>query len=336
VTERILVVGPSWVGDMVMAQSLYISLQQRFQNALIDVIAPPWSLSIVARMKHVNRGIALPLSHGEFGFSTRRKLGRSLRDDRYTRAIVLPRSWKAALLPFFARIPQRTGYRGEMRMGLLNDIRVLDKSVLTMTVQRYVSLGLASESPQPPVIPNPRLTVDVDNQQRVIEALGLESEQKAVALMPGAEYGPAKQWPAKYFFSLAQMLVKRGFQVWVLGSEKEKRVGDDIANSQPNVYNLCGKTKLEDVIDLLAATRFAVSNDSGLMHVAAAVDIPIVAIYGSSSADFTPPLTDKKYILSRDLECSPCFERHCPLGHYRCLKELRPGHVLDTISSLMD
>jgi heptosyltransferase-2 len=321
---------------MVMAQSLYISLQQRFKNAVIDVIAPPWSLPIVARMNHVNRGIALPLLHGEFGFSVRRKLGHSLRDYGYTRTIVLPRSWKAALLPFFARIPQRTGYRGEMRMGLLNDIRVLDASVLTMTVQRYVSLGFAPESPQPPDIPDPKLTVDMDNQRHVTEALGLEREQKAVALMPGAEYGPAKQWPVEYFLSLAQMFVKKGFQVWVLGSEKEKRLGDDIANNQASVYNLCGKTRLEDVIDLLAAARFAVSNDSGLMHVAAAVGIPVVAIYGSSSADFTPPLTDKKYILSRGLECSPCFERHCPLGHYRCLKELRPGYVLDTISSLMD
>jgi heptosyltransferase-2 len=320
---------------MVMAQSLYISLQQRFKNAVIDVIAPPWSLPIVARMNNVNRGIALPLSHGEFGFSIRRKLGHSLRDYGYTRTIVLPRSWKAALLPFFARIPQRTGYRGEMRMGLLNDIRVLDTSVLTMTVQRYVSLGFAPESPQPPDIPDPRLTVDMENQRHVTEALGLEREQKAVALMPGAEYGPAKQWPAEYFLSLAQMFVKKGFQVWVLGSEKEKRLGEDIANNQAGVYNLCGKTRLEDVIDLLAAARFAVSNDSGLMHVAAAVGIPVVAIYGSSSADFTPPLTDKKYILSRGLECSPCFERHCPLGHYRCLKELRPGYVLDTISSLM-
>jgi len=335
-TERILVVGPSWVGDMVMAQSLYIKLQQRFENPLIDVIAPQWSRPIVARMPEVQRGIGLPLSHGEFGFSTRREIGTSLRDHRYTRAIVLPRSWKTALLPFFAGIPQRTGYRGEMRFGLLNDIRILDKSVLTQTVQRYVSLGLAENSPQPPETPNPRLSVDLENQRRVLKNLALDSARPAIGFMPGAEYGPAKQWPAEYFSVLAGKLAKQGFQVWIFGSEKEKSLGEEIVAGQALIHNLCGKTSLEDVIDLMAATRLAVSNDSGLMHVAAAVDIPVVAIYGSSSADFTPPLTDKKYILSRKLECAPCFKRHCPLGHYRCLKELHPEQVFDTISTIVD
>ncbi len=335
-TERILVVGPSWVGDMVMAQSLYIKLHQRFENPLIDVVAPQWSSPIVARMPEVQRGIGLPLSHGEFGFSTRREIGTSLRDHRYTRAIVLPRSWKVALLPFFAGIPQRTGYRGEMRFGLLNDIRILDKSVLTQTVQRYVSLGLAENSPQPPETPNPRLRVDLENQKRVLKDLALDFDRPAIGFMPGAEYGPAKQWPAEYFSSLAGGLAKQGFQVWIFGSEKEKGLGEEIVAGQTDIHNLCGKTSLEDVIDLMAATRLAVSNDSGLMHVAAAVDIPVVAIYGSSSADFTPPLTDKKYILSRKLECAPCFERRCPLGHYRCLKELHPAQVFDTISTIVD
>ena len=334
-TERILVVGPSWVGDMVMAQSLYIVLHQCFESPLIDVVAPQWSLPIVARMAEVQRGIGLPLSHGEFGFSTRRRIGESLRQNRYTRAIVLPRSWKAALLPFFSGIPLRTGYRGEMRYGLLNDIRPLDKSVLTQTVQRYVSLGLAAESSEWSTAPNPRLSVNLENQGRVIKSLGLDPEQPAVGLMPGAEYGPAKQWPAEYFSSLAGDLVKLGFQVWIFGAEKEKGLGEEVVAGQALVYNLCGKTSLEDVIDLLAAARVAVSNDSGLMHVAAAVDIPVVAIYGSSSADFTPPLTSKKHVLSKDLECSPCFKRSCPLGHTRCLKEIQPGQVLDLIASIV-
>lgn len=333
-TERILIVGPSWVGDMVMAQSLYISLQQRFEEVLIDVVAPPWSLPIVARMPEVQHGIGLPLSHGEFGFSARCRIGTSLRSHRYHQSIVLPRSWKAALLPFLAGIPRRTGYRGEMRFGLLNDIRALDKSTLSQTVQRYVALGLAQESLQPPEVPTPRLSVNLDNQRHIMESLGLDSVRPIIAFMPGAEYGPAKQWPAEYYSSLAGGLIGQGFQVWIFGSEKEQRLGEEIASPHAGVHNLCGKTRLAEVIDLIAAARLAVSNDSGLMHVAAAVDIPVVAIYGSSSARFTPPLTEKKSILSRDLECSPCFERRCPLGHYRCLQEIKPEQVLDLVVSL--
>ncbi len=335
-TERILVAGPSWVGDMVMAQSLYITLHQRFKNPMIDVIAPQWSLPIVARMPEIQQGMGLPLSHGVFGFSVRRRMGHLLRQNHYTRAIVLPRSWKAALTPFFADIPQRTGYRGEMRFGLLNDIRSLDKFVLTQTVQRYVSLGLEKTSPQPPETPQPRLSINPENQRRVRKKLGLDSDRPAVAFMPGAEYGPAKQWPVEYFASLAENLAKQGVQVWILGSEKEKTLGEKIVADQTLVCNLCGKTRLEDVIDLLAVTRVAVSNDSGLMHVAAAVDIPVVAIYGSSSANFTPPLTEKKYILSQDLECRPCFERRCPLGHYHCLKAIQPERVFDLVLSILD
>jgi len=335
-TERILVVGPSWVGDMVMAQSLYISLQQRLEEALIDVVAPPWSLPIVARMPEIRRGIGLPLSHGKFGFSTRRRIGASLRSHRYHQSIVLPRSWKAALLPFFAGIPWRTGYRGELRFGLLNDIRALDKSILTQTVQRYVALGLPRESSQPPEVPAPRLSVNLDNQRYLMESLGLDSVQPIIAFMPGAEYGPAKQWPAEYYSLLAGRLIGQGFQVWIFGSENERRLGEEIASPHAGVHNLCGRTRLEEVIDLMAATRLAVSNDSGLMHVAAAVDIPVVAIYGSSSASFTPPLTEKKSILSRDLECSPCFERRCPLGHYRCLRDIKPEQVLELVASWHD
>lgn len=334
---RYLVAGPSWVGDMVMAQSLFITLKQQHPGAQIDVLAPQWSLPMLARMPEVHEGIALPLGHGEFGLGSRWKLGRQLRQRHYDRAIVTPRSFKAALVPYFAKAKIRTGYRGEMRYGLLNDIRQLDKSVLRQTVQRYVALAYPADAKQPPPIPQPKLTVDEANQQSAIAKLGLKRDGKVIGIMPGAEYGPAKCWPLDYYAALAKQLSEAGHQVWIFGSQKDNPAGETVvAGGGENVHNLCGKTSLVDAVDLIAACDAVVSNDSGLMHVAAAVAVPLVAIYGSSTPDYTPPLTDKASILYRRLECSPCFERNCPLGHTECLTGIEVDEVYRTLSPQLE
>lgn len=328
-TQQILVVGPAWVGDMVVTQSLFISLKQMNPDCHIDVLAPGWSLPLIARMPEVRRGIEMPVAHGEFAFGKLRRLGIGLRESSYDRAIVLPRKLKAALVPWFARIPRRTGYRGESRFGLINDMRPLDKSLLTQTVQRYVALGAEQSPRQAPQVPVPKLRVDQDNRARLLQALGLKTDKPIVALMPGAEYGPAKQWPPEYYAELAKSLSQAGDQVWVMGSAKEVELGASIAaDAGPAVTNLCGRTQLVDTVDLLSLCNRAVTNDSGLMHVAAAVGIPLVAIYGSSTPDYTPPLTDRADILYLRLSCSPCFERTCPLGHTQCLRQISPQHVL--------
>ena len=314
-----LVVGPSWVGDMVMAQSLLKLLKSRQPERAIDVLAPAWSLPVVARMPEVREGIAAETGHGELGLGKRRAIGRSLRG-RYDRAIVLPRSLKAALVPWFARVPVRTGYRGETRFLLINDMRPFDKAVLDQTVKRFVALG-TDRGEALPGIPYPALDVDAGNQRAAIERLGLATDRPVVAFMPGAEYGPAKCWPLDKFAALAETLSGDGFRVWILGSDKDRPAGDTIAASG-SAINVCGRTSLADVIDLLAYAQHAVSNDSGLMHVAAAVGTHTHAIYGSSSPHFTPPLTDRRTVHWLDLDCSPCFERTCPLGHLRCLKEI--------------
>jgi heptosyltransferase-2 len=325
--ERILVVGPSWVGDMVMAQSLFIVLKQRWPGCSIDVLAPAWSEPILARMPQVRNAIAMPLGHGEFSWAVRHGLGRSLAGQDYSRAIVLPRSFKSALVPFHAGIPVRTGYLGEFRIGLINDRRPLNQSVLTQTVQRFVALGLPREATLPPSVPFPALRVSPDNQAQVMERLGLSGP--AVALMPGAEYGPAKCWPLEKFAQTARVLGQRGFRVWVMGSQKDAPAGEKIVNGSDNAaINLCGKTRLEDAIDLLAASVAAITNDSGLMHVAAAVDTSVIAMYGSSTPDFTPPLTDKAQVHYLRLDCSPCFKRQCPLGHLDCLKGIQVDDVI--------
>lgn len=322
-----------------MAQSLYRLLRKRNPASEIHVVAPPWSLPILKRMPEVVRGIELDVGHGELGIARRRALGRRLRGERYTRAIVLPRSAKAALVPWFARVPRRTGFRGEWRYGLLNDVRKLDKQHLDQTVKRFVSLG--QERAEKPLESldaelRPRLRADADNLARLRAEHALTSGERLIALMPGAEYGAAKRWPAAYYGEVAATLAGAGADVVVLGSAKEREIGDAVvaAAGSSRVRNLCGRTALADVVDLLSAAAVAISNDSGLMHVAAAAGAPTVAIYGSSSPAFTPPLTDSAAILWLELECSPCFARECPLKHLRCLKELTPATVLDAAAAL--
>jgi len=332
---KVLVVGPSWVGDMVMAQALYRVLSARVPAPELHVLAPPWSLPLLARMPEVAKAIELAAGHGELKLAVRRALGTGLRAERYAQAIVLPRSLKAALVPWFARIPKRTGFRGEWRYGLLNDVRELDRVRLDQTVKRFVALGLDASAELPSELPaewRPRLRLDDANLARLRQRHGLGGEP-LVALMPGAEYGPAKRWPAPSFAALARSLAQAGRSVLLLGSGKERELGEEIRvpAASARVHNLCGETTLGDVVDLLAASDAAVSNDSGLLHVAAAAGTPVVAIYGSSSPTFTPPLTARATILYRGIECSPCFARECPLGHLRCLREIEPGHVLEAV-----
>lgn len=324
---------------MVMAQSLFKLLKARTPERALDILAPEWSLPIVARMPEVRRGIAAETAHGEFGLGKRRRIAGTLKEERYEQAIVLPRSFKSALIPWLARIPRRTGFRGESRFGLINDVRAFDPLVLDQTVKRFLALGedALGEEKGAENAGNlvkrhyPELTVDHGRQQALLQTLQLDGRKPVIALMPGAEYGPAKCWPLEYFATLSRELDDRGYSVWVFGSEKDRRSGDVIADGSAAI-NLCGKTTLADVIDLLGYAEQAVSNDSGLMHIAAAVGIHVHGIYGSSSPHFTPPLTERRDVHYLDLDCSPCFERECPLGHLRCLKDLSPQAVLARIS----
>jgi heptosyltransferase-2 len=329
----VLIVGPAWVGDMVMAQSLALALKERRRAGSIDVLAPAWSLPLIRRMPEVREAIELPVTHGALALSTRWRVGRELRPRRYDRALVLPRSFKAALVPFFAGIPERVGYRGEMRYGVLTEMRALDEQRLTQTAQRFVALGLDADAPQPPAVPEPRLAVDHGNQRRLLTELGLAPTPGVVGIMPGAEYGPAKCWPIDRFAELAARITRSDRQVWILGSEKDRASGAAIAAAcATGAENLCGRTQLEDVVDLLALARIVVTNDSGLMHVAAAAGSRVIAIYGSSSPYYTPPLTQRSSVIYRALSCSPCFARECPLGHFRCMLDISVDEVYGAVA----
>ena len=255
-----------------------------------------------------------------------------MRKAGYTHSIFLPRSWKSALVPFFAKAIVRTGFRGEMRYGLINDIRALDKNLLKQTVQRYVSHAYIGGSGQVPEIPFPEIDVDSVNRDRLIDKLGLDMSRPVIAMMPGAEYGPAKQWPEKYYQKLAALLADKGYQVWVIGSKKEKVLGEVIVDGAAQfATNLCGRTELVDAVDLLFCAEQVVSNDSGLMHVAAAVGVKLNVIYGSSTPAYTPPLTvdEKMDVFHKELSCSPCFKRKCPLGHTKCLVDISAEEVFE-------
>jgi heptosyltransferase-2 len=329
---RILVAGPAWVGDMVMAQSLFITLKQQLPDCLIDVVAPTWSGPLLQRMPQVHQAIEMPVGHKQLKLMTRYRLGKQLRSNRYDRAIVLPRSFKSALIPFFARARQRTGYCGEMRYGVINDMRTLDKRVLKQTVQRYVALGFSKTLQVTPPVPSPLLNIDSENQQSLLAKLELTLDKPVVGFMPGAEYGPAKQWPMQHYQELAAKLTAQGYQVWIFGSAKEAALAEDIRQGNTAVMNLCGKTSLVDAVDLIALTQTNVTNDSGLMHIACATGRPVVAIYGSSDPAYTPPLSDKAKIVYQKLDCSPCFDRQCRFGHTHCLTEIMPETVLQSLT----
>lgn len=332
--KRILVVGPSWVGDAVIAQSLFRRLREDDPNCQLDVLSPAWTEGLLQRMPEVDEVISNPFGHGQLRLPERYRFARSLRARQYDQAFVLPNSLKAALIPFLAGIPQRTGFVGEMRYGIVNDARVLDKQQLPLMVERFAILAEPKGRPLRRPVLRPRLTVTPAQRQAVLDKFSLRPGRPVTALCVGAEYGPAKRWPARHFAALARQLAEAGHAVWIIGSPKDAQIAGEVETaSHDAALNLCGKTSLADAIDLLACASQVVSNDSGLMHVAAALDKPMAALFGSSSPSFTPPLSDQARVVSLQLACSPCFKRECPLGHFRCMNDLLPAQVMDTLQA---
>ncbi|MBN5369933.1 ADP-heptose--LPS heptosyltransferase RfaF [Serratia marcescens] len=342
---KILVIGPSWVGDMMMSQSLYRTLKAEYPSAEIDVMAPAWCRPLLARMPEVNQALAMPLGHGALGLGERRRLGRALRDNRYDRAYVLPNSFKSALVPFFADIPQRTGWRGEMRYGLLNDVRVLDKAAFPLMVQRYVALAYdkgriqrADDLPQPLLWP--QLQVSDEEIADTTAAFNLTDSRPIVGFCPGAEFGPAKRWPHYHYATLAQQLIEGGYQIALFGSAKDHEAGEQIRaalqeDARDFCLNLAGKTQLEQAVILIAACRAVVSNDSGLMHVAAALNKPLIALYGPSSPDFTPPLSDKARVIRLISGYHKVRKGDAEQGYHQSLIDIQPQQVLDALTPLL-
>jgi heptosyltransferase-2 len=345
--QKILIIGASWVGDMIMAQSLFILLKRTRRDCHITVLAPAWTEPLLARMPEVDESLVLPFDHGDLKLGERRRFGKSLADKGFTHAIVLPNSFKSALIPRFAGIKERIGWRGEARGLLLNDCRRLDKTKYPRMVQRFAALGLPAKARLPERVPDPNLLVTRPMVDIVLEKFGIETTgdwpARLLAICPGAEFGSSKQWPASHFIMLCTRLLADGWRVVIMGSAGDAAIAQEIYEGveqklgrslADRCFNLAGKTTLAEAIDIMAACNLAVSNDSGLMHVAAALNLPVVALYGSTSPEFTPPLAPMAKILTTPIECRPCFDRECRFGHKRCMTDIEPARVLTAILDL--
>lgn len=325
-----LLVAPAWVGDAVMSEPLLRRIAAH-DGCAVDVLAPPWVAPVFERMPGVGQVIPAPFAHGKLDLRARWQLGRRLKSHGYQGAYVLPNSLKSALPVAFAGIPHRIGFTGEWRYGLLNHRRTLDKQTLPRMVDRFLALA-PKNTPTAADSSNPVLRSTPNAFAGLCHHLGMTRGPRLAVLCPGAEFGPAKRWPVEHFATLARELHASGWTIWIVGSHKDAAIGDSIEQlSEGAAINLCGRTQLADAIDLLSGADVVVTNDSGLMHVAAALDKPLVALYGSSSPEFTPPLAQRVAILQHPVPCSPCFERTCRYGHLNCLTQLSPARVLEAI-----
>jgi len=325
---KVLIVAPAWVGDMVMAHCLVQLLAATRPGVAIHLLAPPSTAPLGLRMAELASVRTFEVGHGELGLDKRNREGRALRAAAFDQAIVLPNSFKSAWVPFRARIPVRTGWHGESRYGVLNDRRRLDRERLPLMIEQFMALGLPPNAALPEPYPLPRLAVDEANRRHLLDTLGLQTDERLLILCPGAEFGPAKRWPSAHYAAVARHALAAGRPVWLLGSPNDADTCAEIAGQAPGAVTLAGKTRLLDAIDLLSLAAAVVCNDSGLMHVAGALGVRVVALFGSTSAGFTPPLGAGAAVVRLGLDCSPCFQRECPLGHLRCLVDLKPERII--------
>ena len=328
--KKILIVGPTWLGDMIMAQALFKVLKAT-PNCTIDVIAPEWSLPIVQCMPEVSNTIVQPVGHGRLGLLPRYNMAKQLRQQQYDQAIVLTNSWKSALLPFWAKIPQRTGWLGELRWGLLNDVRYLDAKKLPTLMQRYVALAYRKNAAMPAQHPYPALTVEQAHAESTAQKFQVATKNKKIlAICPGAAFGTSKRWPEHYFAKVAQSKIEQGWQIWLFGSGQDEPVLARISASLPpnSWHSFAGDVALAEKLALMSIVDVVLTNDSGLMHMASSLGKYILAIYGPTSPAYTPPFGKLANIISKQLSCSPCFKRTCPLKHHNCMQAILPEQIL--------
>lgn len=332
---NILIIAPNWIGDAVMAEPLITEVKKLHPHSDIHVLATPWVASVMRAVPAVKKIISADLKHGLLQWSERKAIANQLKHEHYSHAYVLPNSLKSALIPWMANIPHRIGYQGEMRWGLINQIfKNPSRSHRPPMSSHYLALANSGRSD----VPHPHLTIPTELTYLIKSQLqALHAHQQLFVLCPGAEYGPAKQWPTEHFAELAKLLINQqpNRLVLILGSKKEAGLGEQIKNLSgyaEHIVNWCGETSLDEAMASISIADAVISNDSGLMHIAAALGRPQVAIYGSSDPRHTPPLSENAKVHWLHLECSPCFKRTCPLGHTKCLVDISPEDILNSLS----
>jgi len=337
--QRYLVISPNWIGDAVMAQPLLQLLRQRAPGCIIDVLAPSWVAPVWRAMGEVNDVIEAPFRHGALQLRERWRFARALKQRGYSAAYVLPNTLKFALIPWLAGIPRRVGYKGESRYGLINVMHRDDPASPRPMVSFYAALASAPapQCAQPSALPRPRLQVDETEKAGVLAALDLAAGKPLVAFAPGAEFGSAKRWPSVHFAELAHLIRKEypQAQVVLLGSAKDGIVCEEICAQAAMVKNLAGVTKLDQALAVIAAADAVVSNDSGLLHIASALNRPVIALYGPTDPDHAPPFSDVAKSLSLRLSCSPCKQRECPLGHHNCMQQMDAQMVWQPLRQML-
>jgi heptosyltransferase-2 len=342
--QSILIIAPNWIGDAVSTQPLLANLKVLYPNSKIDILASNWVAPVYRACSEVHEVIEAKFEHKKLQWNLRKQLAKVIEAKNYQACFVLPNSFKSALIPWLANIPFRIGYRGELRFGLIN--LALDnpsKVNRPPMMEHYLALSQLLKDDESISLDRlaPKLNVSSAAKQQVEQKLqGANINSDSIyAICPGAEYGPSKRWPTEYFAVLAQQLIKQNSnnQIILLGSKSDHSLAQEITSKgqqASNVHNWCGNTSLDEAIALIGMSKAVVSNDSGLMHIAAALQIPQVAIFGSSDPAHTPPLSDRAKIIWLNMSCSPCHKRVCPLGHLRCLKDILPEQVLITLNTL--
>ena len=331
---KILIVGPSWVGDSVISQSLIKVILSKSKEAKIDVLSPEWTRNIFNRMDEVSETISLPFSHGEMKIKERVDLGKTLKEKNYDQAIVLPNSFKSSLIPYFSEIPIRTGWRGEMRYFLINDMRILDKNISSRMVDRFVALAFKKNASLPSSIPYPSLRIEEENLESLRVDFGIDSSSPLICLCPGAEFGPAKRWPTDYYSEVADNYLRKNWQVILLGSPNDIPMGEEIKKNidkESGFLNLIGQTKLVDTVDILSSSNLVLTNDSGLMHIAASVNVNLIALYGPTSPQFTPPLSNKAVVIKKHEGYTKVRHGSLEDGYHQGLKDIKPEEVLSAL-----
>lgn len=343
--HSILIIAPNWIGDAVMTQPLLANLKAQYPESKIDVLASTWVAPIYRACSEIHEVIEAKFEHKQLQWSLRKQLAKKLSIKKYQACFVLPNSLKSAIIPWLANIPFRVGYRGELRFGLIN-VALDNPSKVNRPpmVEHYLALSqLLSDEKASSLDGNPTPTLNVSTAANLSVQTKLQSAKidpaNIYVMCPGAEYGQTKRWPTSHFAQLAQRLIDNNptNQIILLGSKGDHALAQEIysqAKQNTHIHNWCGDTSLDEAIALIGMGKAVISNDSGLMHIAAALKIPQVAIFGSSDPAHTPPLSDKAKVIWLNLPCSPCHKRVCPLGHLKCLNDILPEQVFATLSTL--